>query len=109
MEVERNSFFFREDGFMPEQMITCSFCRKKVTVRDQYDMPIYDPNTGFAICKNCIKEIHHFVEEHEASEASAAHTGFATELGRLTPPIAAKPHGGLIFCANKIYVYCIIT
>ena len=30
-------------------------------------------------------------------------------LGRLTPPIAAKPHGGLIFCANKIYVYCIIT
>ena len=73
---------------MPEQMITCSFCRKKVKVHDQYDMPIYDPNTGFAICKNCIKEIHH---------------------GRLTPPIAAKPHGGLIFCANKIYVYCIIT
>lgn len=45
---------------MPEQMITCSFCRKKVKVHDQYDMPIYDPNTGFAICKNCIKEIHHF-------------------------------------------------
>ncbi|MBR6342878.1 MAG: ATP-dependent Clp protease ATP-binding subunit ClpX [Selenomonadaceae bacterium] len=75
---------------MPEQMITCSFCRKKVKVHDQYDMPIYDPNTGFAICKNCIKEIHHFVEEHEASEASAAHTGFATELNDILSK--NKPH-----------------
>ncbi|MFC2534199.1 MAG: ATP-binding protein, partial [Neisseria elongata] len=24
----------------------------EIDVRDQYDMPIYDPNTGFAICKD---------------------------------------------------------
>ena len=29
----------------------CSFCKRIIDVRDQYDMPIYDPNTGFAICK----------------------------------------------------------
>lgn len=33
----------------------------------------------------------------------------AEEIRTFDTPIAAKPHGGLIFCANKIYVYCIIT
>ena len=28
--------------------------------------------------------------------------------GRLTPQIATKPHGGLFFCTNKLFVYCII-
>lgn len=29
----------------------CSFCKRNITIRSQYDMPIYDPQTGFAICK----------------------------------------------------------
>ena len=29
-------------------------------------------------------------------------------FGRLTPQIATKPHGGLFFCTNKLFVYCII-
>ena len=29
-------------------------------------------------------------------------------LGCLTPQIATKPHGGLFFCTNKLFVYCII-
>ena len=36
------------------------------------------------------------------------YNNFAVHLGRLTPQIATKPHGGLFFCTNKPFVYCII-
>ena len=55
----------------------CSFCKRVITVRDQYDLPIYDPNTGFAICKNCVREINHFLDEHE----SAVHQEEKHEFG----------------------------
>ena len=58
----------------------CSFCKRVITIHDQYDMPIYDPQTGFAICKNCVKEINHFIEENEASKASEEKKGFAETL-----------------------------
>ena len=61
----------------------CSFCKRVIDVRDQYDMPIYDPNTGFAICNSCIREINHFLDEHDrATEHEERHV-FADQLGVL--------------------------
>lgn len=51
----------------------CSFCGRTITVKDQYDMPIFDPHTGFAICRDCVKQIYHFIEDHEdAQKADSA-------------------------------------
>ena len=58
----------------------CSFCKRIIDVRDQYDMPIYDPNTGFAICKDCVREINRFLDEHDASVSSEEHTSFRMQL-----------------------------
>ena len=53
-------------------------------------MPIFDPNTGFAICKTCVKDIYHVLEEHDAAEAEAEHKGFADELEDILTK--NKPH-----------------
>ena len=58
----------------------CSFCKRVITIHDQYDMPIYDPQTGFAICKNCVKEINHFIEENEANKSAEEQKDFAATL-----------------------------
>ena len=58
----------------------CSFCKRIIDVRDQYDMPIYDPNTGFAICKDCVREINRFLDEHDASVSSEERTSFRMQL-----------------------------
>ena len=58
----------------------CSFCKRIIDVRDQYDMPIYDPNTGFAICKDCVREINRFLDEHDASVSSEERSSFRTQL-----------------------------
>ena len=51
----------------------CSFCGRTITIHDQYDMPIFDPHTGFAICRDCVKQIYHFIEDHEdAQKANSA-------------------------------------
>ena len=70
--------------------IQCSFCKRKITIHDQYDMPIYDPNTGFAICKDCVKEIYHFIEEHETAAAAEQKHSFAEALD--TTLEENKPH-----------------
>ena len=69
---------------------TCSFCKRKVTVHEQYDMPIYDPNTGFAICKNCVKDIYHYIEDHEAASAEREKLNFADQLDAILQK--NKPH-----------------
>ena len=69
---------------------TCSFCKRKVTVHDQYDMPIFDPNTGFAICKDCVKDIYNFIEEHEAASAEKEKLDFAEQLDEILKK--NKPH-----------------
>lgn len=69
---------------------TCSFCKRKVTVHDQYDMPIFDPNTGFAICKDCVKDIYNFIEEHEAASAEKEMLDFAEQLDEILKK--NKPH-----------------
>ena len=58
----------------------CSFCKRIIDVRDQYDMPIYDPNTGFAICKDCVREINRFLDEHDASVSSEERSSFRIQL-----------------------------
>ena len=58
----------------------CSFCKRIIDVHDQYDMPIYDPNTGFAICKDCVREINRFLDEHDASVSSEERSSFHTQL-----------------------------
>ena len=68
----------------------CSFCKRVITVHDQYDMPIYDPNTGFALCKNCIREINRFLDEHDAAAEHAERHVFADQLDELLKK--NKPH-----------------
>ena len=68
----------------------CSFCKRIIDVRDQYDMPIYDPNTGFAICKDCVREINRFLDEHDASVSSEERTSFRAELGEVLAK--TRPH-----------------
>ncbi len=68
----------------------CSFCKRIVEVHDQYDMPIYDPQTGFAICKNCIREINHFLDQHDAETSQSDHQDFATQLDEILEK--NKPH-----------------
>ena len=39
---------------------------------------------------------------------ASKHKKMLMERGCLTPQIATKPHGGLFFCTNNLFVYCII-
>ena len=66
----------------------CTFCKRIIDV--QYDMPIYDPNTGFAICKDCVREINRFLDEHDASVSSEERTTFRKELGDVLEK--TRPH-----------------
>ncbi len=78
---------------MPNQNPTklrCSFCKKIITVQDQYDMPIYDPGTGFSICKSCVKEINRILEEHDAANAEVEKRDFADQLDDILSK--NKPH-----------------
>ena len=68
----------------------CTFCKRIIDVRDQYDMPIYDPNTGFAICKDCVREINRYLDEHDASVSSEERTTFRKELGDVLKK--TRPH-----------------
>jgi ATP-dependent Clp protease ATP-binding subunit ClpX len=68
----------------------CSFCKRTITIHDQYDLPIYDPQTGFAICNSCIRKIHGFITENDAQKIQAAQTAFAGELGDIIHK--NKPH-----------------
>ena len=68
----------------------CSLCKKVITVHSQYDMPIFDPNTGFSICKSCIKQINRILEEHDAANASEEKKDFAIQLDDILSK--NKPH-----------------
>lgn len=48
-----------------EPAIQCSFCKRRIVPTSQFDLPIYDPRSGFAICAHCIKDIYHAIEAHE--------------------------------------------
>ena len=75
-----------------EHVITqrCSFCKREVEIHDSLDMPIYDPATGFGICKNCIKELPHYIELHEEDTAKKKEPDFAAQLDEILEK--NKPH-----------------
>lgn len=75
---------------MNDNQHPCSFCKRIITVRDQYDMPIYDPKTGFAICRNCVEDIYHFLEEHEDAKEVEVKKAFAERLDEILAK--NKPH-----------------
>ncbi|MBQ9488037.1 MAG: AAA family ATPase, partial [Selenomonadaceae bacterium] len=68
----------------------CSICGRRVKVQNQIDMPIFDPATGFAVCKNCIKELNHFIEEDERRNSKSVKNSFSGELDELLEK--NKPH-----------------
>ena len=68
----------------------CSMCGKIITIRNQFDMPIYDPNIGIGICKNCVKEVYHVIETHDMSIADAQKFNFDDNLQALLKK--NKPH-----------------
>ena len=69
--------------------ITCSFCKRKVVARTQYDVPIYDPRSGFSLCANCIRDIYHLIEDHQEDENIRQHEeteqAINEELSRIKP------------------------
>ena len=75
---------------MAEQKHVCSFCKRTITIKNQYDMPIYDPRSGFAICKNCIREINNILDAHEKDTTVQESKVFAKELDEILEK--NKPH-----------------
>ena len=69
--------------------VTCSFCKRKVVAKTQYDVPIYDPRSGFSLCANCIKDIYHLIEDHKEVEEAQQHIetekAINDELNRIKP------------------------
>ncbi len=63
----------------------CSVCGRRVKIQSRADMPVLDPNTGFGICRNCIKSIFRFIEEEESGggKIRAGRRTFANTLGEL--------------------------
>ena len=73
------------------QEFQCTLCRRRIKIVDQFDMPVYDPNTGFAICKKCIRDINHYLDEHDPhahDEEQNLKEIFAGELGGLLKKIS---------------------
>ncbi len=58
----------------------CSFCKRNIKVTSQYDLPIFDPQTGFAICKDCIKEIYQLIIDNEEENAKNVRRKFINNL-----------------------------
>lgn len=53
-------------GRRKDNKIYCNFCGKYVRHETDYDVPIYDEVTGLAICRSCIKNIYHQIEQMAA-------------------------------------------
>ncbi len=68
----------------------CSMCGRRVKIQSRADMPVLDPNTGFGICRNCIKNLYHFVEEDESHKSRSKKKTFSDALGELLAK--NKPH-----------------
>ena len=68
----------------------CSLCGRRVKVQSRTDMPVLDPNTGFGICKSCIKNIYRFIEDEEGHKAHTSKKNFNNALGELLAK--NKPH-----------------
>ena len=68
----------------------CSFCKRIITIRNELDCPIIEPSIGLVICKNCIKEWYHAIEERELSLVEGERLEFGNSLEGLLKK--NKPH-----------------
>ena len=68
----------------------CSICGRRVKIQSRMDAPIFDPNTGFGVCKHCIKELYHLIKEEEMEKYHSSKRTFADTLGELLEK--NKPH-----------------
>ena len=68
----------------------CSVCGRRVKIQTRLDMPVLDPNTGFGICKNCIKNIYHYIEDEENGKLRSRKKTFSNVLDELLEK--NKPH-----------------
>lgn len=72
-----------------EPAIQCSFCKRRIVPKSQYDVPIYDPRSEFALCANCIKDIYHLIEDHQQDESIQQEKEVAAaideEIARIKP------------------------
>ncbi|MBO6177574.1 MAG: ATP-dependent Clp protease ATP-binding subunit ClpX [Selenomonadaceae bacterium] len=46
---------------LPKKIMCCS-CHQMVPTEPQYNIPIYEETSGLAICRSCLKEIYHAIE-----------------------------------------------
>lgn len=90
--ITQKGCFYMANDKKDEHVITqrCSFCKREVEIHDSLDMPIYDPATGFGICKNCIKELAHYIELHEEDTAKKKEPDFTAQLDEILEK--NKPH-----------------
>ena len=69
--------------------IQCSFCKRRVVVHSQYDLPVYDPRSGFALCARCVTDIYKAIEAHqvEVNKEADAETmnNLDEEMSRIKP------------------------
>ena len=70
--------------------LRCSMCGRRVKVQSRADMPIIDPNTGFSVCRDCIKKLSRFIDEDEGNRAHAGKKKFSDTLSELLEK--NKPH-----------------
>ena len=75
---------------MEPESFRCGICGRLIKVQTNSDAPILDRNTGYCICKNCIKEMYHSIREEEIAKYHSAKRTFADTLGELLEK--NKPH-----------------
>ena len=75
---------------MAVESFHCSICGKRIKMQSHLDMPVFDPNTGFGICKSCIKNIYHYIEDEEGRKSRSSKKSFNNALGELLTK--NKPH-----------------
>ena len=75
---------------MTYESVHCSVCGRRIKIQNRLDMPVFDPNTGFGICKGCIKKIYHYIEDEEGHKAHTSKKNFKNALGDLLAK--NKPH-----------------
>ena len=68
----------------------CSYCGRNIVVRDQYDLPVFEPQSGFALCSNCVRDICHALDVHDANVEEAHKLSFNESLDDLLEK--NKPH-----------------
>ena len=68
----------------------CSLCGRRIKVQNKTDVPIFDQNTGFGICKHCIKELFYAIQKEEMEKYHSSKRTFADTLGELLE--RNKPH-----------------